>query len=185
MARIPLIEREQLPARDQDLIARPINLLKALANHPSAMRAFSGPAAWIRSESTLAARLRELVILQIGHVTGSAYEFSHHIKISRAFGVTPDDVQAVIDETAGRPTRFEPVEVAALAAARDLTLRCTLSDASWTRLEALLGREQAIELVLIIGYYNYLARVIAGFAIDVEPEYAALLEPYRSSGGPS
>ena len=81
MARLPYLTRPDLPERDRDLLDRDINLHRLLAHSPAGARAFSHLSNWIRYQSALDARLRELVILQIGYCSQSAYEFSHHIKI--------------------------------------------------------------------------------------------------------
>ena len=99
MARLPYLEAADLPAEHRDLLARGINLHKLLAHSPAAARAFSGLGGHIRFGSKLDPRLRELAILQVGYLTKSDYEYSHHIKIGHDFGVTDDDIRAMIDET--------------------------------------------------------------------------------------
>ena len=64
----------------------------------------TGLAMYIRYGSKLDPRLRELAILQVGWLARSPYEWSHHVKLGREFGVTDDDIRAMVEETAGRPS---------------------------------------------------------------------------------
>jgi alkylhydroperoxidase family enzyme len=104
MARVPYLDKSDLPPELQDILNRPIALNRAMANSPHAARAFGVPAMYIRHKSKLDPRLREMAILQVGYLAKSPYEYSHHVKIGREFGVTDDDIRAIGEETAGRPT---------------------------------------------------------------------------------
>src|SRR5262245_32280621 len=88
MARVPYLDPADLAPQNRDLLARNINLYRALAHSPDAARNFMNVGRYIRYHSRLDPRLREMAILQVGYVTRSPYEYSHHIKIGRDFGVT-------------------------------------------------------------------------------------------------
>ena len=45
------------------------------------------------------------------------------MKIGHDFGVTDEDIRALIDETAGRPTKLDPMTKTVLLAAREMTAR--------------------------------------------------------------
>ncbi|ALV39926.1 hypothetical protein AU252_01075 [Pseudarthrobacter sulfonivorans] len=178
MARVPYVRREDLPAEYQDLLTRPINVFAAMANAPSAMKAFSPVGKWIRNESSVDGRLREMAIIQVGYSTGGAYEFSHHVKIGRDFGVTDDDVRAIVAESAGEETSLSPLDKSVLRAARDLTLKLEISDQDWKVIEESLGREHATQLIMITSYYNYVVRVLLALQVDVEDEWSQPLKDY-------
>src|SRR5579863_9506702 len=134
MARVPYLDAADLSADNQDLLKRPISLHRALVHSPGAARAMNGMGNFIRHGSKLDPRLRELAILQVGWLARSPYEWSHHVKIGYDFGVTDDDIAALIDDSAGRPTRLEPLAKAVLRAAREMTADGKMSDATWTEL---------------------------------------------------
>src|SRR5690606_17027464 len=92
MARVPYLTKDDLPEEHKALLARDIALNRALAHTPNGMRAFGTLGGFIRNTSTLDPRLREMAILQVGYLTRSRYEYSHHIKIGRDFGVSDDDI---------------------------------------------------------------------------------------------
>ena len=178
MARVPYLQQSDLPPEHQEILARPIALNRAMANHPEAARAMTGLAMYIRHKSKLDPRLRELAILQVGYLAKSAYEYSHHVKIGREFGVTDDDIRAIGEETAGRPTKLDPLSKAVLRGAREMTKDIGMSDATYAELERALGREKLIDLMLAISFYNGVVRLLGALQIDVEPEYQKYLEQH-------
>ena len=182
MARVPYLEVADLPAEQQDLLKRPIALFKALVNSPNAARAFSGLGHYIRYGSKLDPRLRELAILQVGWLARSPYEWSHHVKIGHDFGVTDDDIRALIDDTAGRPVQLDALARSVLRAAREMTQDGAMSEASFATLQQALGNEQAVDLTLTIAFYNAVVRVLATLQIDVEYDYMPYLRQFPLPG---
>jgi alkylhydroperoxidase family enzyme len=178
MARVPYLEKSDLLPEHQDILARPIALNRAMANSPHAAKAMTGLAMYIRHHSKLDPRLRELAILQVGYLARSPYEYSHHVKLGREAGVSDDDIRAIGEETAGRPTKLDPLSKAVLRAAREMTSDLAMSDDSFATLEKALGREQVIDLTLAIAFYNAVVRLLGTLQIDVEPEYQKYLEQH-------
>lgn len=178
MARVPYLQQSDLPPEHRELLARPIALNRAMANHPEASRAMSGLAMYIRHKSKLDPRLRELAILQVGYLAKSPYEYSHHVKIGREFGVTDDDIRAIGEETAGRTSKLDPLSRTVLRAAREMTNELAMSDATFATLERELGREKLIDLALAVAFYNGVVRMLGTLQIDVEPEYKKYLEEH-------
>ena len=171
MARVPYLEQSDLAPEDQDLLKRPIWLAKALVNSPKAARAFFGLGGYIRHGSKLDPRLRELAILQVGWLARSPYEWSHHVKLGHDFGVSDADVQALIDDTDGKPTALDSLSRLVLKAAREMTKDGAMAAATFTALQTELGNELVVDLTLTIGFYNAVVRVLGSLQIDVEPEY--------------
>jgi alkylhydroperoxidase family enzyme len=178
MARVPYLEPSDLAAEDQDLLKRPISLNRAFANSPKAARAFSELGGYIRYGSKLDPRLRELAILQVGWLARSPYEWSHHVKLGHDFGVSDEDVQALIDDTAGKPTGLDALSKLVLRAAREMTVEGAMAEATFAALQAELGNERVVDLTLAIGFYSAVVRVLATLQIDVEPDYMPYLQKY-------
>jgi alkylhydroperoxidase family enzyme len=176
MARVPYLEKSDLAEADQDLLKRPIALHRALVNSPEAARAFSGLGGFIRYGSKLDPRLRELAILQVGWLARSPYEWSHHVKLGHDFGVSDDDVQALIDDTAGQPTGLDELSRLVLLAAREITNEGAMTDATFASLQETLGNAQVVDLTITISFYCAVVRVLATLQIDVEPEYMPYLQ---------
>src|SRR3954452_6220623 len=178
MARIPYLEPEDLTPGNRDLLTRNINLYKALVHSPDATRSFLELARYIRYHSRLDPRLREMAILQVGYSAKSPYEYSHHVKIGREFGVTDDDIRAIEAETRGEPSALPPLTQAILRAARELTAQPSLSDETFAALRAGLDNERIVDLLLIISVYAGVVRLLAALQIDVEPDYQQYLQEF-------
>lgn len=184
MARVPYLSKSDLPVADQDLLAREITLHRALVNSPKGARAFLGLGKFIRHESRLDPRLRELAILQVGYLARSPYEYSHHIKIGREFGVTDVDIRAMIDETDGRPTSLDAVTKLVLKAAREMTTDLAVSAATFAGLGQHLDHERLVDLVMTIAFYCGVVRLLASLQIDVEDEYRRYLAEFPLPADP-
>lgn len=174
MARVPFLDKEDLDEANRDLLARNINLFRALVHSPGGARAFSRLGGYIRSGSRLDPRLRELAILQVGFLAEAPYEYSHHIKIGRDFGVSDDDIRAIAVETRGEASSLEPLARAVLRGAREMEREGAMSAATFTELQSSLDTEQLTDLVITIAFYCGVVRLLASLEVDVEPDY----EPY-------
>jgi alkylhydroperoxidase family enzyme len=184
MARVPYFDRSDLAPEHQDLLDRPINLFRALVNSPNAARAWSAVGRHIRFGSKLDPRLRELAILQVGYVARSPYEYSHHVKIGRDFGVSDADIRAIAAETAGHTSDLDPLAKTVLKAAREMTTEIAISDATYALLREKLDDERLTDLVLTIAFYCAVVRVLATMQIDVEDEYLPYLEQFPLPSSP-
>ncbi len=178
MARIRYRTRAELPEEDQDLLKRDIALYRVLSHNPAAKRAFSGLGHYIRYGTALDARLRELAILQVGWVARAAYEWSHHIKIGYDFGVTDDDIRALIAETAGQTTALDATARLVLRAARETAAGPGIAPDTYAALAAIFDEAHMVDLVVTIAFYCGVVRLLASFEIDVEPEYQPYLDAF-------
>jgi alkylhydroperoxidase family enzyme len=178
MARVPYLDKADLAAENRDLLTRNINLNRALAHSPNGLRSFSTLGGFIRHKSRLDPRLREMAILQVGYLARSPYEYSHHIKIGRDFGVSDDDIRAMIAETEGKQTALEPLARSVLLAAREMTNDMAVSDATFAALRRELDEECLTDLVITIAFYNGVVRLLATMQIDVEDDYKRYLDEF-------
>ena len=175
MARLPYLDKSDLAEADHDLLARDINLHKILVHSPAACRAFGKLGGFIRHESTLDTRLRELAILQVGWLARSPYEWSHHVKIGQTFGVTKDDIRALITESEGGDGGLSEADAAVLKAAREMTTDLKVSYATYAVLEKHFSKEHLVDLTLTIAFYNAVVRFLATTEMDVEDSYMPYL----------
>jgi alkylhydroperoxidase family enzyme len=178
MARLPYLDKSDLLPEHQDLLARNLNLYRVLAHSPRAARSLNTLARFVRDGSRLDPRLRELAILQVSYLARSAWGFSHHVRIGREVGISDDEIRALADETAGRPTRLEPLVKAVLRAAREMTTDLSVSDETFAALRLGLDNERLTDLMITIAFYNALVRLLETMKVDVEDDYLPYLSEF-------
>ena len=182
MARLPYLEPDQVAPEYRDMLKRNTNLHKLLVNSPDMAKAFNGVGNFIRFKSKLNPRLRELAILQVGWLEKSEYEFTHHVKIGKEFGVTDDDIAALMIETEGIQSKLEPLARAILKGAREMTRQLEMSMETFAEIKRHLSNEEMVDLVLTIAFYCAVVRVHATMKIDNEPFYKEVLQQYPIPG---
>ena len=137
MARLPYLDIDDLEEKDHDLLKRPINLFRQLVNSTGGARAFGTLGHYIRYKSTLDPRIREMAIIQVGFLTKSEYEYTHHIKLgTEQFGVSEEDIGAITNETTGIQTNLTEFEKAVLASAREMVTDLKISNENLTEKSA-------------------------------------------------
>jgi alkylhydroperoxidase family enzyme len=179
MARVPYVDDDALvePARHL-VLGHPINLYRALANSPGGLESFSFLGEWIRFHTKLDPRLREIVILTVGVLSESDYEFSHHVKIGKDFGLSDEDIEGVLGQARENKSDLGEGERLLIKATREVTLAGALSEATAAELRRQLNDETFVEFVLIAAHYACVVRVLASLQVDVEPSYAQYLEQF-------
>ncbi|MGE5148815.1 MAG: carboxymuconolactone decarboxylase family protein, partial [Rhodospirillaceae bacterium] len=108
----------------------------------------------------------------------SEYEFTHHVKIGKEFGVTDEDIQGLFLETEGKPSELDPLAKTVLKGAREMVRDIGMSDETFAEIKQHLSNEHMTDLVLTIAFYCAVVRVLATMKIDNEPQYKEVLKQY-------
>jgi len=149
----------------------PIALYRVLAHSPLMLRAYAGLARGLRYDAQTPRALRELIILRTAQLTASDYEWAHHRAMAQANGVPAEQVAAL---AAWRSSDlFDERERAALRCVEEIH-DVSLSDEAFAALERAFGAQATVELVLLVAFYEAVARIIQAFDLEVEADY----EPY-------
>jgi len=157
-SRVPMVSLERarelgeamgLPARRTQSEA-----FRVVANNPGVARVAFGQLMQLLENNRLDTRLRELMIMRIGWVTGSAYEWTQHWRLATTAGIPPEDILAVRDWRAAE--RLTPADKAILAATDDCLAGGSISDAAWGELaKHVADPAQQVEFVIAMG--NWMA----------------------------
>src|SRR4029077_21130663 len=100
-SRVPMVSLERarelgeamgMPARRTQSEA-----FRVMANNPGVARVAYGQLIQLLENNKFDTRLRELMIMRIGWVTGSAYEWTQHWRVATTAGIPPEDILAVRD----------------------------------------------------------------------------------------
>lgn len=139
------------------------NALSTLAHHPALAKAFLRFNVHLLTSSTLPPRIRELAILRVAHRRGCAYEWSHHVAMAKAEGMTDDEIAAVQQ---GPPAdEFDRVVIAGVD---ELEEKSQLSDQTWAALGVRLDDRQRMDFVFTVGCYALLAMAFNTFGVQLE-----------------
>lgn len=171
--RIPMLDVEEarrvaVEARVHEGVAG-LNIFRVLLRHPRLARQVNNLLGLLLLEGKLDARLRELVIMRIGWVTGSAYEWGQHWKFGQAFGVPAEDLAAVRDWR--RHEGFGPAERAVLAATDEVLATGEVSPATWSECEAHVGgTEELLELLACIGGWSMISVMLRTLEVPLDDD---------------
>jgi alkylhydroperoxidase family enzyme len=102
---------------------------RVLANNPGVARVAYNQLIQLLENNKFDTRLRELMIMRIGWVTGSAYEWTQHWRVATTAGIPQDDILAVRDWR--NSERLTPADKAILAATDECLDGKSISDAAW------------------------------------------------------
>jgi 4-carboxymuconolactone decarboxylase len=142
-------------------LAGPFNAMVA-APHVGGPLADLGAA--LRYRGHLPDRARELSILTVAARSQSEFEWQSHYAIAKSLGIADDIVDAI---RAGRePLAItDAVERAVVAASTSLIADSDLGEVEFAELVELIGEDGVIELVVLVGYYELLARLLRVFKV--------------------
>lgn len=176
MARVPYLRREDAGEEAQQLYDRlenerrvpTPNVFLALAHAPDQLDAFLTYANSLRS-CDLGPRLRELIILTIGHATGCEYEIAHHEPYALKAGLTQEQLSAIPDaENSGL---FDDFDLAVIRLARDFSTGTEVSAEVWKAVADRLSTAQMVQLTLTVSWYMSGALMMRMLDLDLEEDY--------------
>jgi len=138
-----------------------------LANNPPLAKATFALLSQLLEHNTFDARLRELMIMRIGWVTGSAYEWTQHWRVATAAGVPPEDILAVRDWHAS--DRLTAADKAVLAATDESLAGKAISDLTWAEVtKHIPDPGQQVEFVVAMGNWTMFSILLRNLKIPVE-----------------
>jgi len=149
-----------------------LNIFRTLLHRPQTAKAISDLLLSLLFGGELDDRLRELVIMRIGWVTGSNYEWTQHWPIAQnQFGCTEEDLLALRDWR--NAAHFGDVERTVLGAVDELLESGNLAEASFRDCHQKLGRNQTIELVAAVGCWQMISKLAKAIEIPLEEGVAS------------
>lgn len=122
----------------------------------------------VRDQFVVAKKLRELAMCTVAVLNDASYEFAAHAPIYRAEGGTQAQLDAIADDpdaAAGNTALFEPLEAATISLTIEMTRNVKVADATFARIEALLGRRELVELIATVAAYNMVSRFLVATGI--------------------
>ncbi len=144
-----------------------LNILATLAHHPKLLKRWMVFGNHVLSKSSLPARERELVILRIGWLCRSEYEWGQHVAIARNVGVTNEEIDRV---TRGPEAEgWSVLDRALLQATDELHADAFVTDETWAILAEHLDTEQRLDLIFAVGQYTLVSMALNSLGVQRDP----------------
>ena len=172
MARLPALDIDNLSAaqaRVYDAIAagprgEVRGPLAVWVNRPELADKAQQLGQYCRYDSSLPAKLSELAILVTARIWDAHFEWQSHVGEARKAGLDEEIITALAnDET---PVMQAAEEEIVYTFSREINLQRRISDATYREAEQILGKDQLIDLVAVLGYYSLISMTINAFEVD-------------------
>lgn len=177
MARLPYVDPATAPEPVRELLERlpvKLNVFRMMAHAETNARPLLRLGTSILAEQQLSAKLRELAILRVARLSSAEYEWTQHVPIAKATGVSDAQVDALRGGDVGAGP-FDPVEQLVLRFTTEVVEHVGVPDALFAETQRHFSAREIVELVLAIGFYMTMARLMEVTRIDVDPPAGAQL----------
>ncbi len=166
----PLADDEMQPDQRKALGAfgsGPIfNIFRTLARAPKALQRFNHWGGYVLSQrNDLPAREREILILRVGYLCRSGYEFAQHTRIGLESGLTRDEIARI---KTGADAQWGAADAALIRAADELVGDHFIADATWAALGEHFTDKQRMDVVFTCGQYTQVSMILNSFGIQYD-----------------
>jgi alkylhydroperoxidase family enzyme len=163
-----LTEEQREALKPMSAGGRPVlNIFRTLARAPKALTRFQEWGAYVLSRrNSLPAREREIVILRVGFLCKSGYEFTQHTRIGLNEGLTEDEIRKI---KAGADAGWSPADAALIRAADELVKDHFVSDATWAALSEHFDEKQRMDVAFTVGQYTQVSMFLNTFGVQLDP----------------
>ena len=167
MARIPYPDPASLSVEVRDRLARigSLNVTTMMSHAENIMLPYSKLGTALLLKGVLDPVLREAVILRIGQLCRSDYEWHQHVSVARAVGMPETTLQAIAD---GDLAVLDPGQRLALKLAEEIHRDNSASEETMAEAIKLFSPAELVEICLVAGYYIMTAGFLRSMAIEIE-----------------
>ncbi len=171
MARIPYADVSKLHPRSREafeaLPAR-LNIFKLMAVAERNFIPMLELGGTILARQQLDGKLRELAILLVAADSGARYEWVQHVPIGKRAGISDAQVSAIEKLDLEAPC-FDDTEKLLLRFTREVERNVKPSPETFDAMARRFPPREIVELVVAIGFYMLVARLMEVAEIDLEP----------------
>jgi 4-carboxymuconolactone decarboxylase len=181
MALLPYVDESKISEKNREILNRgkvKLNVARMIANSDAVFYPFSMLGNSLLTRTKLDARLRELAILRTAKVSRSVYEWTQHVPIAKATGVTDEQIAAVENWESAKC--FSDLDRLVLKFTDEVARNVKGSRETLEALKKHMGAAEVVELVLSVGFWGMVARVLETAEVDLE-EFAGKVDLLKSS----
>jgi len=149
---------------------RAANVFVTFVRNPPADRVRGPINQHILNSTTLSVRQRETLLMRIGVLCRSEYEWAAHSRLGRRAGKTDADVARIVagpDSGGG-----DPIEVALIRATDELYRDDRISDDTWATLAKGLDTKQLLDVLIAAGGYRATSMAINSAGVQLDANMA-------------
>ena len=118
----------------------------------------------VQANQDLPPEIRELIILRVASARDCPFEWNAHLARARTLGVADEMLAAMAD--GHLPPDPDPTAAALLAYAQALLDHAEIDGDLYDRVTEVAGPGAVFAVTVIVGYYELLANLFRGFALD-------------------
>jgi 4-carboxymuconolactone decarboxylase len=171
--RIAPLADDQLDADQKEVLApmaatgRVLNIFRTLVHAPKAAKGFLAWGNYVLSRrNDLPAREREIVILRIGYLCKSGYEWTQHAAIGKREGLTDDEVSRI--KGGADAGDWSAADQALLRASDELHDDQFITNPTWAALKAHFSDKQCMDVVFTAGQYTQVSMILNSFGVQLD-----------------
>jgi len=171
MSRLTELKRETMTAAQRkvadEIAAGPrgavVGPFLALLRSPELCDRVQKLGAYLRFETSLPARLRELAILITARHWNANFEWTAHAPLAEKAGIDPGIIIAIRERR--RPDFIDGSETAVYNFVRELLDKRNVPDNVYRAVLIRIGEQGCVDLVALVGYYTMIALTLNTFQI--------------------
>jgi alkylhydroperoxidase family enzyme len=170
VARLPYVDPAEASEPVRDALERvpPLNIFRMMANADTAFRPWLRWGGALLSDLALDPLLGELAILRVARLTPYAeYEWVQHVPIAKAVGATDEQVTA-LERDEPESECFSADQQTVLRFTSEVVREARASDITVAALRERLSPREVVELLMVIGQYMMIARVMATTDMELD-----------------
>jgi alkylhydroperoxidase family enzyme len=142
------------------------NVFRTIARAEGAFARFQSWGAYVLSRRNgLPAREREILILRTGYLCRSGYEFTQHVRIGLAAGLSQQEIDWI---KGGPDAAWEARDRALVSAADQLHRNCFIAEDLWTDLRRHFSEKQCMDVVFTVGQYTQVSMILNTFGVQLD-----------------
>jgi len=139
-------------------------LFRILAHRPPLFETFTAHFDAVMGEGRLPIRFKELVAVRVSQLNGCRYCLGSHTVLAKKFGATDAELASLQDVAASSLSEAERDSI--LFAEKMTRDHRSIRQADFDRLRAHWETDQIVELLCVIGIFNYLNRFAESLALE-------------------
>lgn len=170
--RIPPVPKEEWTPMQQEFLVpmdergQAYNVFTTIAAHPNLARSWLTFARHVLRRNTLSPRDREILILRIGWLCQSEYEWAQHVRLGKEIGLTDDDVRRI--QQGAEADGWSDHERWLVRAVDELHSDAFVSSDTWNALARTYDTRQMMDVVFTVGQYNLVSMALNSFGVQLD-----------------